>query len=106
VAHEVVVVSTTLEAVIEAVRVRGMAALKEPKNIERLSRCDEAAKAEIARRIEKLKSQGRVGMGLDVPDPAARKFMQEMEHDPEFQRIWRPAVDAFHGRGAVRFVVA
>ena len=95
-----------MEAVIEAVRVRGMAALKEPKNIERLSRCDEAAKAEIARRIEKLKSQGRVGMGLDVPDPAARKFMQEMEHDPEFQRIWRPAVDAFHGRGAVRFVVA
>jgi len=96
VAHEVVVVSTTLEAVIEPCA----------RAWHGLSRCDEAAKAEIARRIEKLKSQGRVGMGLDVPDPAARKFMQEMEHDPEFQRIWRPAVDAFHGRGAVRFVVA
>jgi hypothetical protein len=44
----------TIDAVVFAVRERGLAALKEPANLERLSRCDAAAKAEIERRITKL----------------------------------------------------
>jgi hypothetical protein len=44
----------TLDAVVFAVRERGLAALKEPANLERLSRCDAAAKAEINESIEKL----------------------------------------------------
>ena len=44
-----------VEAVILAVRDRGLAALKEPANVERLERCDAAAKAEIERRIAKLR---------------------------------------------------
>jgi hypothetical protein len=43
-----------VEAVMVAVRERGIAALKEPTTAERLERCDEAAKAEIERRIAKL----------------------------------------------------
>jgi hypothetical protein len=45
---------TTIEAVTVAVRERGLAALKEPVNVERLSRCDAVAKAEINRRIARL----------------------------------------------------
>jgi hypothetical protein len=45
----------TVEAVIVTVRERGLAALKEPANVERLERCDAAAKAEIERRIAKLR---------------------------------------------------
>jgi hypothetical protein len=45
----------TIEAVMHAVRERGLAALTEPANIERLERCDAAAKAEIERRIAKLR---------------------------------------------------
>ena len=45
----------TVEAVILTVRERGLAALKEPANVERLKRCDAAAKAEIERRIAKLR---------------------------------------------------
>jgi hypothetical protein len=44
----------TVEAVLEDVKERGVAALREPKNIERLTRCDAAAKAQIDRRIAKL----------------------------------------------------
>jgi hypothetical protein len=44
----------TIEAILHCVRERGLAALKEPANIERLSRCDVAAKAQIDRRIEKV----------------------------------------------------
>jgi hypothetical protein len=44
----------TVEAVILTVRERGLTALKEPANVERLERCDAAAKAEIERRIAKL----------------------------------------------------
>jgi len=43
-----------VEAIMYCVRERGPAALKEPKNIERLSRCDAAAKAQINRRIAQL----------------------------------------------------
>jgi hypothetical protein len=46
--------SVAVEAVMLKVRERGLAALKEPANIERLVRCDAAAKTEINRRIEKL----------------------------------------------------
>lgn len=45
---------TTVEAIIHCVRERGLGALKEPANFERLSCCDEAAKTEINRRIASL----------------------------------------------------
>jgi hypothetical protein len=45
---------STIEAVMVAVRARGIAALKEPATIERLMRCDDAARAEINRRIAAL----------------------------------------------------
>jgi hypothetical protein len=44
----------TIEAVMYAVRERGLAALKEPTTAERLERCDAAARAEINQRIEML----------------------------------------------------
>ena len=47
----------TIEAVMYCVRERGLAALKEPANVERLSRCDAAAKAVIETRIAKFKSK-------------------------------------------------
>jgi hypothetical protein len=43
----------TVEAVMVAVRARGIATLKEPATAERLQRCDAAARAEINQRIEK-----------------------------------------------------
>ena len=43
-----------IEAVMYAVRTRGLAAFKEPANIERLSRCDAEARAQINKRIEAL----------------------------------------------------
>jgi hypothetical protein len=45
---------TTVEAIMFGVRKRGVAALKERANIERLNTCDAAAKAQIDRRIAKL----------------------------------------------------
>jgi hypothetical protein len=45
----------TIEAIMHAVRERGLAALKEPATAERLSRCDASAKAEIERRIANLR---------------------------------------------------
>jgi hypothetical protein len=42
-----------IEAIMISVAERGLAALKEPANIERLGRCDQAALAEIDRRIKK-----------------------------------------------------
>jgi hypothetical protein len=44
----------TVDAVVFAVRERRLAALREPANLERLSRCDAAARAEINKQIEKL----------------------------------------------------
>ena len=44
-----------IDAVVLSVRERGIEALKEPANIERLSRCDKAAKLEIEQRIAKLR---------------------------------------------------
>lgn len=45
----------TIEAIMLDVRERGIAALKEPATAERLGRCDAAAKAEIERRVAKLR---------------------------------------------------
>ena len=45
---------TTIEAIVWTVRERGPKALHEQANIERLSRCDDAAIAEIDARISKL----------------------------------------------------
>jgi hypothetical protein len=49
---------TTVEAIMYCVRERGPAALKEPNNQERLSRCDAAARQQINERIERLKNTG------------------------------------------------
>src|SRR5262245_44258849 len=43
-----------IEAVMLAVRERGLAALKEAATVERLQRCDAVARAEINQRIQKL----------------------------------------------------
>ena len=45
----------TIEAVVQCVRERGAEALQEPATVERLSRCDAAALAQIDRRIARLK---------------------------------------------------
>jgi hypothetical protein len=50
---------STVEAILHCVRERGPAALQEPANIERLSRCDAAALAEIDARLAKLGGHGR-----------------------------------------------
>jgi hypothetical protein len=47
----------TVEAVLHCVRIRGIGALQEPANVDRLARCDDAAQAEIMRRIAKLREQ-------------------------------------------------
>ena len=44
----------TVEAILHSGRERGLKALQEPANIERLTRCDAAAKAQIDQRIDKL----------------------------------------------------
>ncbi len=49
---------STIEAILYCVRSRGLAALKEPGNEERLSRCDEAAMKQIHERIERMRQKG------------------------------------------------
>src|SRR5262249_46716136 len=44
----------TIDAILFAVRERGVAALKEPQTKERLTRCDAAARDEINKQIEQL----------------------------------------------------
>jgi hypothetical protein len=46
---------TVIEAIMHCVRERGPAALEEPANIERLTRCGAAAQAEINQRIAQIK---------------------------------------------------
>jgi hypothetical protein len=48
---------TTIEAIIHCVRERGLAALEEPANVERLDRCDRTARAQINERITRLIEQ-------------------------------------------------
>jgi hypothetical protein len=50
---------TTIEAIMYCVSTRGTKALHEPANLERLSRCDDAALAQIDARINRLKEGGR-----------------------------------------------
>jgi hypothetical protein len=45
---------STVEAIIWAVRERGLAALKDPSNVERLLRCDPVARRQINERITLL----------------------------------------------------
>jgi hypothetical protein len=47
----------TVEAIMYCVRERGLDALKEPANLERLSRCDAAALIQIDQRITKLRER-------------------------------------------------
>jgi hypothetical protein len=47
----------TVEAIIHCVRERGLAALEEPPNVERLHRCDRSAGAQINQRIARLLEQ-------------------------------------------------
>jgi hypothetical protein len=48
---------TVVEAVMLCIRERGVGALSEPENIRRLKQCDEAARAQIDARIERLKNR-------------------------------------------------
>jgi hypothetical protein len=48
---------TTIEAVMYCVRERGLAALCEPSNQQRLMTLDDAARAEVNRRIAKLEEE-------------------------------------------------
>jgi hypothetical protein len=50
---------TIIEIIMMAVRGRGLAALKEPANLERLSRCDPAALAQIDQQLTKFKDTVR-----------------------------------------------
>jgi hypothetical protein len=43
-----------IEAIMYSVRMRGIAALSEPDTLERLQRCDAAARDEINHRIDRL----------------------------------------------------
>jgi hypothetical protein len=48
---------TTIEAVMYCVRERGLKALREPANLQRLMTFDSAARAEVNRRIAKLEER-------------------------------------------------
>ena len=48
----------TVEAIIVAVRERGVGALKDAANVERLVRCDRVARRQINERITRLYEQG------------------------------------------------
>ena len=48
----------TIEAVMYAIRERGLAAMDEPATKQRLARCDAAATKQIRERIERLREQG------------------------------------------------
>ena len=54
---------TIVEAVLWTARERGLRALKEPANQERLRRCDAAAQEQIIKRIEMLHAVGRIPGG-------------------------------------------
>jgi hypothetical protein len=51
---------STIEAILYCVRSRGLAALEEPDNKERVARCDEAAMKQIHDRIKKMREKGIV----------------------------------------------
>jgi hypothetical protein len=49
---------STIDALVYCVRVRGIAALDEPNNKERLARCDADAREQINGRIETMRQKG------------------------------------------------
>jgi len=49
---------TTVEAILYCVRTRGLGALNEAANVDRLSRCDPAARTQINKRIATLIAKG------------------------------------------------
>ena len=49
---------STIDAILYCVRTRGLAALKEADNEERLSRCGAAAMKQIDGRIEQMRAKG------------------------------------------------
>ena len=53
----------TVEAIMHCVRERGLPALTEPANLERLARCDAVAKAEINKRIARLIAAEKISDG-------------------------------------------
>jgi hypothetical protein len=57
----------TVEAIMLAIRERGLGALQEPVTKERLSRCDAAALAEIDQRITSLKEAANANMRVTEP---------------------------------------
>jgi hypothetical protein len=88
---------STVEAIVYPVRERGLAAVKEPSTAERLSRCSTAQRKQIEKRIADLKRRRLIGVGKPPVDVATQKLMAGLAADPEFQRIWQPAVRKFHG---------
>jgi hypothetical protein len=88
---------STVAAIIHAVREHGLAALKEPATAERLARCTADQRRDIRSRIVALKQQNAIGRDKPAIDEATKTFMTEMKNDPDFQRIWQPAVRKFHG---------
>jgi hypothetical protein len=51
---------TSIEAVMWCIRERGIGALKEPKNVDRLNDFDAAARSQMNERIAKLDAAGRI----------------------------------------------
>ncbi|MFZ2081758.1 MAG: hypothetical protein WAV38_34920 [Xanthobacteraceae bacterium] len=51
---------STIEAILYCVRARGIAALEEPNNKERIARCDAAAKQQIKAAIARMREKGVV----------------------------------------------
>jgi hypothetical protein len=49
---------STIDALMYCIRERGLAAFDEAANVERLSRCDADAKAQINKRVETLRKKG------------------------------------------------
>jgi hypothetical protein len=56
--HRYATPQSTIEAIVHSVRTRGIAALEQPDNEERLSRCDATARRKIDERITKLREDG------------------------------------------------
>jgi hypothetical protein len=49
---------STIEAILYSVRSRGIAALEEPNNKERITRCDAAARQQIKAAIARMRAKG------------------------------------------------
>jgi hypothetical protein len=59
----------TIEAILYCIRMRGLAALKEPANRERLKHCDQSARDEINWRIGAMLEKGII-----PNEPAQQRF--------------------------------